>query len=284
MPQLPTGTVTFLFTDIEGSTRLLADAGSDYAAAALAGAADMQRAFAGHPWPDGWQIRVRAGVHSGEVTLNEGGYVGMAIHEVARISAAGHGGQVLVSSTTRELAADARLAGVELRDLGEHRLKDVSHLVRLFQLAGDGLPDGFPPPRTLGSGHDNLPPPLTSFIGREEVAEGKRLLADTRLLTLTGPGGTGKTRLALQLAADAGADFPDGVFFVALESVRDADLVPSAIVTALGLPTVGAVSPVQRVVDHLRDRSSLIVLDNFEQVVEGASVVAQMVREAPRVK
>src|SRR5918992_533564 len=205
MAELPTGTVTFLFTDIEGSTRLLADAGSDYAAlledhrrlireavkrhggntfgtegdavfavfdragTALAAAADMQRAIAGHPWPDGRQIRVRAGVHSGEVTLNEGGYVGMAIHEVARISAAGHGGQVLVSSTTRELAADARLPGIGLSDVGEHRLKDVPHAMRLYQLVIEGVPDQFPPLRTLGSRTDNLPPQLTSFVGREEV-------------------------------------------------------------------------------------------------------------------
>jgi class 3 adenylate cyclase len=237
MPELATGTVTFLFTDIEGSTRLLTDAGSQYGAlleqhrrlirdaverhggtifgmegdavfsvferagAALAAAADMQRALIGHPWPEGRQVLVRAGIHSGEVTLTDGDYVGLTVHEVARISAAAHGGQVLASSATRELAANARSSSVELRDVGEHRLKDVSHPMRLYQLVGEGLPDAFPPLRTLGSRRDNLPPQLTSFIDRGELDEGKRLLAGTRLLTLTGPGGTGKTRLALQLLA-----------------------------------------------------------------------------------
>jgi predicted ATPase/class 3 adenylate cyclase len=228
MAQLPTGTVTFLFTDIEGSTRLLSEAAEAYrslleghrrlirdaverhggaifgtegdavfaafgrAVAALAAAADAQRALNEHSWPANRQVRVRAGVHSGEVTLTDGDYVGLALHEVARISAAAHGGQILVSGTTRELAADAGLPAAELRDLGEHRLKDVSHPVRLYQLVGDGLLDEFPSPRTLESRPNNLPEQLTSFVGRGELDEGKRLLAGRRLLTLTGPGGTGR--------------------------------------------------------------------------------------------
>jgi predicted ATPase/class 3 adenylate cyclase len=322
MPELPTGTVTFLFTDIEGSTRLLTDAGSEYealleahrgvirdavrgnggsifgmegdavfavferAGAALAAAAEMQRALLVHPWPNGRQVRVRMGVHSGEVTLSDGDYVGLTIHEVARISAAGHGGQVLASGATRELAADARLSSIELRDVGEHRLKDVPHPMRLYQLAGEGLPDEFPPLRTEGSKRDNLPRQLTTFIGREELDQGKRLLAGTRLLTLTGPGGTGKTRLALEVAAELSEEFSDGVVFVPLDAIRDPALVPSAIASSLGLPAPAgkAAAPLARLVDYLRDRSILLVLDNFEQVVEAAQMVAQLLRDAGHIK
>jgi predicted ATPase/class 3 adenylate cyclase len=322
MPELPTGTVTFLFTDIEGSTRLLTDAGSQYSAlleehrrlirdavegsggtifgtegdavfavferagAAIVAAADLQRALGEHPWPNGRQVRVRTGIHSGEVTLTDGGYVGLTIHEVARISAAGHGGQVLASGATRELAADARLPSIEFRDVGEHRLKDVSHPMRLYQLVGEGLPDGFPPLRTVGSRTDNLPRQLTTFIGREELDQGKRLLAGTRLLTLTGSGGTGKTRLALQLAGDLSDEFSDGVVFVPLDAVRDPELVPSAIASALGLPVPAgkATAPMARVVDYLRDRSILLILDNFEQVVDGAQTVARLLRDAGQIK
>ena len=323
MTQLPTGTVTFLFTDIEGSTRLLSEAADTYrsllddhrrlirdaverhggavfgtegdavfaafdgAVAALAAAADAQRALRAHPWPANRQVRVRAGVHSGEVTVTDGDYVGLAVHEVARISAAAHGGQTLVSGTTRELAADAGLPALELRDLGELQLKDISHPVRLYQVVGDGLLDEFPPPRTLESRPNNLPLQLTSFVGRRELDEGRQLLAVTRLLTLTGPGGTGKTRLGLQLAAEASDEAPDGVFFVPLDAVRDPKVVLSAIVGALGLSSSGASSTaplVTRLADHLRHRSVLLVLDNFEQVVDAAPVVAELLRAAPKVK
>ncbi len=271
MSQLPTGTVTFLVTDVEGSTRLLSEtadadayrtlledhrrlireaverhggaifgtegdavfAAFDRAVAALAAAADAQRALRDHRWPAKRQVRVRAGVHSGDVALTDGDYVGLTLHEVARISAAAHGGQILVSGTTRELATDAGLPALELRDLGEHQLKDISHPVRLYQLVGDGLLDESPPPRTRESRPNNLPVQLTSFVGRRELDEGKRLLAGTRLLTLTGPGGTGKTRLGLQLAAEASDEAPDGVFFVPLDAVRDPTVVPSAIVGVL---------------------------------------------------
>jgi predicted ATPase/class 3 adenylate cyclase len=323
MTQLPTGTVTFLFTDIEGSTRLLSEAADAYrtlledhrrlirvaverhegaifgtegdavfaafgrAVTALGAAAEAQRALGAHRWPANRQVRVRAGVHSGEVTLTDGDYVGLAVHEVARISAAAHGGQILVSGTTRELAADAGLRALGLRDLGEHRLKDISHPVRIYQLVGDGLLDEFPPPRTPGSRPNNLPEQLTSFVGRRELDEGERLLAGTRLLTLTGPGGTGKTRLGLQLAAEAGDAAPDGVFFVPLDAVRDPTVVPSAIVAAVGLPDAGssgAAPPLTRLADHLQHRAVLLVLDNFEQVIDAAPIVAELLGAAPNVK
>ena len=322
MSELPTGTVTFLFTDIEGSTRLLVAAGTEYAGLleehrrvigqavdahggqtfgtegdavfavfkratdALAAAASMQRELAQHAWPHGREIRVRAGLHSGEVTVSAGGYVGMTLHEVARISAAAHGGQVLVSGATRELAQGAHLAGLELRNLGEQRLKDLSRPMRLYQLAGPGLPSAFPPLRTMGQRRGNLPAQLSSFVGRAEVEEGRRLLERTRLLTLTGPGGTGKTRLALQLATEATDDFADGAFFVPLDALTDPDLIPPAIVKALGLAGGPSSSgpPLDRVIDHLRERELLLVLDNFEQLVAGVGVVAQLLQEAPRLK
>ncbi|HEV8490207.1 MAG TPA: adenylate/guanylate cyclase domain-containing protein [Candidatus Limnocylindrales bacterium] len=316
---LPTGTVTFLFTDIEGSTRLVQDLGTRYPAvlaehrrlidsaiaehggrvfgtegdavfaafddapSAIEAAAGAQRALQGHAWPDAAPLRVRMGVHTGEAVLSGGDYVGLALHQVARIAAAAHGGQVIVSAASRALAAQARLPGVELRDLGEHRLKDLAHAERLFQLDVDGLPVTFPAPRTLSARPNNLPVQLTSFVGRDEIDEARRLLGKTRLLTLTGPGGTGKTRLALQLAAELMDDFPDGVYFAALDAVDDADLVPSAIADALGIEP-GAEPPLERVIGRLRERRALLVLDNFEQVLGAGPGVGRLLREAPNVK
>ncbi|HEY6057831.1 MAG TPA: adenylate/guanylate cyclase domain-containing protein, partial [Candidatus Limnocylindrales bacterium] len=233
---LPSGTVTFLFTDIEGSTRLLQTLQERYAGllathrsiidaavgahggrtfgtegdsvfaafgdapSALAAAAESQQGLARQGWPDGHAVKVRMGIHTGEVVLTGDGYVGLPLHQAARVASAAHGGQVLISSTTRALAGGALPVGVELRDLGEHRLKDIDHPERLFQLVLPGLPSTFPALRTLEVRPNNLPLQLTSFVGREEIDEARRLLAGTRLLTLTGPGGTGKTRLALRLA------------------------------------------------------------------------------------
>ena len=302
---LPTGTVTFLFTDIEGSTRLLQRLGAAYegvldehrrrirAAIAAGGgtevgtegdsffaaftspsggllaAAEAQRALAAGGWPPDVSVPVRMGVHTGEVTVSAGDYVGLEVHRAARIAAAAHGGQVLVSSATLALAADRLPAGTSVRDLGEHRLKDLSRPERLSQLVIEGLRNDFPRPRTLDTTPNNLPLQLTSFVGREAlVAEAKKLLAATRLLTLSGPGGTGKTRLALQVAADLVDQFPDGVFFVPLASVLAPDLVPSAIVSAIGIAE-GASTPIDRVIGHLRTSRTLLVLDNFEQVLAG---------------
>jgi predicted ATPase/class 3 adenylate cyclase len=297
MPELPRGTVTFLFTDIEGSTRLLQELGDGYAEAlaehrlllrgafqrhggvevdtqgdaffvafaraadAVAAAEDGQRAL-----EDG-RVRVRMGVHTGEPLLTEEGYVGLDVHRTARIAAAGHGGQVLVSQATRELLGDSP----GLRDLGEHRLKDLSAPQRLYQV-GDGA---FPPLRALNE--TNLPQQPTSFIGRErELAEVVELVRSSRLVTLTGPGGSGKTRLALHAAAELVDDFDDGVWFVPLAPVEAADLVAPTIAKALGAR--------DDLEAHLRGKQALLLLDNFEHLLEAAPAVGGLVATAESVK
>lgn len=314
-PERPTGTVAFLFTDIEGSTRLVARIGDaayedllaterrlvvDAAVAAggvpfgsegdahfiafastsdaVRGAVAGQRALDAHAWPDGDPVRVRMGVHAGEVRLVDGDYVGYEVHRAARVAAAAHGGQVLLSGTARALAGDAG-DGITLRDLGEHRLKDVADPERLFQADAPGLRADFPPLRTAGTVTGNLPVQLTSFVGRAEVAAAEALLERTRLLTLTGPGGTGKTRLSLVLAGSCEERYPDGAWFVPLAPVREPELVASAIASSLGLLSATR-PPDARVREHLADRVALLVLDNFEQVVDGAPYVAELLRAA----
>ena len=313
------GTPTFLFTDIEGSTRLLQHFGDQYsallethraliaaavnraggrvvgtegdsffcsfptAAGGVSAAADAQRALEAHDWPEDGRIRVRMGVHTGEAVESKGDYVGLAVHQAARIMAAAHGGQVLVSEATRRLVPNLP-EGTELRDLGEKRLKDLAAPERLYELVIDGLQDRFPALRTLDARANNLPVQLTSFVGRAELAAARDAFAETRLLTLTGPGGTGKTRLALQLAAEMSDAFADGVFFVGLDSIVDVDLVPPAIASALGITAGGAKGPLEAVIDYLADKQMLLLLDNFEQVVEAAPDVSRLLHEAPRIK
>ncbi len=316
----PIGTVTFLFTDIEGSTRLAQDLRDDRwpailarhrqlirtaiaeadgheektegdaflavfgrTAQAIAAAAAAQVALAAEPWPDDAPVRVRMGIHTGDGRLDaDGEYVGADVHRAARIGAAGHGGQVLISETTSALVADELPDGVTIRSLGEHRLKDLRP-ERICQLVIDGLPADFPAIRSLDRRPNNLPTQLTSFVGREaELAEAGRLLASTRLLTLTGPGGTGKTRLSLQLAAAAADGFEDGLWFVALEPVRDPALVASRIAGTLGLVETAARSARDLLAEWVAGRHALFVLDNFEQVVDAGPIVADLLRAGER--
>ena len=312
---LPTGTVTLLFTDIQGSTRLLARVGdgaygalldeeraivtgavegeggvvfgsegdAHFAAFPSAGSAvraavAAQRALAAHTWPAG-EVRVRMGLHTGEVQVANGDYHGLEVHRAARVAAVAHGGQVLVSAATRALATGSD--GVGFRDLGEHRLKDIERAERLFQLEAPGLDVDFPPPRAADAGPPgNLPTALTSFVGRAEVERASALLERSRLLTLTGPGGTGKTRLSIQLADACRERFTDGAWFVPLASVTDPDLIASAIAASIGLLATDRM-PIEVVREHLAPRTVLLVLDNFEQVVEGAGIVADLLRSAP---
>ena len=245
---------------------------------------DAQRALAAEPWPDATPIAVRMGIHTGDGRLDvDGSYVGADVHRAARVAAAGHGGQILLSETTSTLVADELPSGVALRGLGEHRLKDLRP-ERICQLVIDGLRTEFPPIRSLDRQPNNLPTQLTSFVGREtQLRESGALLERTRLLTLTGPGGTGKTRLSLQLAASVAERFPDGVWFVALEPVRDPGMVAATILTTLGLVESGGRSARDILVEWLAARRLLLVLDNFEQVIEGAPVVADLLRAAPEI-
>ena len=312
---LPAGTVTFLFTDIEGSTRLLAEVGDvaysvildterslvvgaaetesgvafgsegdahfiafSSAPAAIRAAVAAQRALSANPWP-ATPVRVRMGIHTGAARVVGADYVGLEVHRAARVAAAGHGGQVLVTDATRALAAG--LDGIRLSDLGEHRLKDLARPERLFQVEASGLDARFPALRTLDATPNNLPPQMTSFVSRTELATVAELLSHTRLLTLTGPGGTGKTRLSLALAGDCTDRFPDGTWFVPLAAVTDPDLIASAIAASVGLLAPGQ-PPIDRVRNHLRDRTALLVLDNFEQVVAGAPLVGDLLRSAPQ--
>ena len=322
MTALPGGTVTFLFTDIEGSTKLMQQLGDAYVQAqvdhhailraafqnrkgaelrtegdsffcvfqsaldACGAAADAQLGFAAHKWPDGGAIRVRIGLHTGEAPLVGNEYIGLDVHHAARVAAAAHGGQVVVSETTRGLVEGSLPGELKLKDLGVHRLKDLAKSEHLFQLVVDGLPNTFPALRTLDSTPNNLPTQLTSFVGREaDVVEAKRLLAGTRLLTLTGPGGIGKTRLSLQLAADLVQGFPDGVYFVALSAVNDPDLIPSVIAQSVGLSVSGNQRPIDVLLEHLRGKRVLLVLDNFEQLMpDGAPVVSGILRDSADVK
>jgi predicted ATPase/class 3 adenylate cyclase len=296
---LPTGTVTFVFTDVEGSTRLLQQLGADgyadalaehrralrqafvrhdgvevdtqgdaffiafaTAPAAIAAAAEAQQVLAAGP------IRVRMGIHTGTPYVTDEGYVGPDVHRAARIAAAGHGGQILVSSSTASL-----VEGERLRDLGKHRLKDLVASERIYQLGGEA----FPPLTSLQQ--TNLPIPATPFLGRQrELDEVTALLGgvDARLLTLTGPAGAGKTRLALQAGAEASDHYPDGIFWAPLAALRDPKLVLAVAAQALDAR--------DGLADHIADRRVLLVLDNFEHLIDAAGELAGLLAACPNLQ
>jgi predicted ATPase/class 3 adenylate cyclase len=319
---LPRGTVTFLFTDIENSTRLMQEMGDRYPAAQTAhhemlraafqsnqghelrtegdsffcvfasaidacqAAATAQRSLASYTWENRQALRVRMGLHTGEAPLVGNEYIGLDVHQAARVAGAAHGGQVVISDTTRGLVEGNLKPGLRLRDLGTHRLKDLAQPERLYQLVIEGLQETFPALRTLDATQNNLPTQMTSFVGRgAEVAEGRRLMQNTRLLTLTGPGGIGKTRLSLQIATESAQQFPAGVYFVPLSAVRDPELIASAVAQVLGVPVSGSRTPIESVVEHLHDKTILLVLDNFEQLLPaGAPAATQLLQAGPGVK
>ncbi|MEO6294856.1 MAG: AAA family ATPase [Candidatus Limnocylindria bacterium] len=249
---------------------------------AVAAAVEAQRALAAEPWAPGAEIRVRIGLHTGEASLSAKTYVGLHVHRASRIAGVGHGGQVMLSSATRALLDQALPDGVDLRDLGEHRLKDLEHPEHLWQLVIPDLPSEFAPISSLDATPNNLPTRLTTFLGRErEIGEIADLLAEHRLLTLTGPGGTGKTRLSLEVAGRALRHYPDGVYFVELATITDPDLVLPSIAQALNLPDRGGRTAMERLADHIGVKRLLLVLDNFEQVIAAGTWVNQLLSACP---
>jgi len=317
MRELPAGTVTMLFSDIEGSTVLLSRLGGLYgealsaqravlraaisewqgqeigtegdsffvvfesAANAAACCVAAQRALGAHDWPGGAAVRVRMGLHTGEPSRHEDGYIGIDVHRAARIAAAAHGGQVAMSAITWQLARPGLPTELSVRDLGLHRLKDIEEPERIVQLAGPGLQEEFPPLKSLGT-LTSLPEPPTPLVGRDGDLGRLRAVISrpgVRLVTLTGTGGVGKTRLALAAASSLGGAFPHGVFFVALAAVRDTEVMWKTIAESLdaGGGEPGAVT------GHLAGRQVLLVLDNLEQLDGAAQVVAALLAAAPRV-
>jgi predicted ATPase/class 3 adenylate cyclase len=333
---LPSGTVTFLFTDIEASTRLwvlhpqampavlarqeailraqiAAHGGTVFktvgdgicavfgnAPSALSAALAAQRALQTEPWPalvsmdsanqtTPGDVAVRIALHTGTATLQAGEYAGYALSRIARLLAIGHGGQILLSQVTQELVRNHLPPDVALRDLGAYRLKDLRHPERIFQVVAPDLPSDFPPLASQHTQRHNLPVQLTSFVGREnELAEIARVLEGTRLLTLTGPGGTGKTRLSLQFAAEQLAEvdrFPDGVWLVELAPLPDMALVPQAVASALDLREDAGRPLVTTLTEFLRAKELLLIVDNCEHMVEACAQLAEvLLRACPKVR
>ncbi len=319
MTNLPTGTVTFLRTDVEGSMGLARTLGASWdsindlhmgilraaidrnqgiavrtegdamfavfpeAGAAVRAAVEAQVAIDAYAWPANAPLRVRMGIHSGEAHLAGDDYGGFDVNRAARISAVGHGGQIIVSETTAALVAASLPPDATLHDLGRHILKDIPTPEHLYQLDIAGRRTEFPPIRVARASTGNLPERSTSLIGRaSELTEVAGLVDDHRLVTLTGPGGIGKTSLALEVARSRASDMPDGAWFVPLDRVSDPVLVGSVIARTLGLFDGSARAAVDALPDFLADRSVLLVLDNFEHLLDAAPDVVALLQASPR--
>jgi class 3 adenylate cyclase len=316
-------TLTFLFTDVEGSTALLARLGDVYAdvladhhrliraslsahggeevdtqgdaffavfsspSACVAAAIQIQRAFLSHPWPAGEGVRVRMALHSGEASLTAAGLVGLGIHRAARIAAVGHGGQILLSAATAALLGDSMPTDAWLKDLGLHRLKDLERPERIFQLEADRLPTRFPALRSLDNPklRNNLPAQVSSFIGRDaELSTVQALVASSRLVTLTGSGGAGKTRLGLQLAAGLVDGSGDGVWFADLAPLQDPDLVAVTVANVLGIRAEPGRPVMDTLADAIGRRRLLVLLDNCEHVIDACAKLAHaLLRDCPNI-
>ena len=321
MPARPTGTVTFLFTDIEGSTRMLQELGDEWADVlqdqrrlmrgaigenrgvelgtegdsffvVFASATDAaqavvsaQQALAAHAWTGQKPVRVRMGLHTGEARRVGDDYVGLDVHRAARIAASGHGGQVVISDSVYALVEKTLPSGVSIRDLGEHRLKDLPRPEHLYQLDIDGLPTEFPRLKTLDVRKNNLPLQLTNFLGRgAELAELKTLLARGRLLTLVGTGGIGKTRLAIELATEVLEDFAH-VWLAELAPISDPDLVAQTLMTTIDVREQAGRGPIDALIDYFGSKAALVVLDNCEHLLEPCALLAESLLHAcPKVK
>ncbi|MBN4047465.1 hypothetical protein JYT71_00505 [Acidimicrobiaceae bacterium AH-315-P05] len=308
-PSPPSGTMTFLFTDVEGSTRMweehpaemqlalerhdailrtaieshggyvFSTAGDAFSAAfsragdAVEAAVDAQRGLSSERWPAVARLAARMGLHTGRAQERGGDYFGPVLNRAARVMSAGHGGQILIAASTH-----AMIDGIELTDLGRHRLKDLSDPEHLFQVAIEGIEADFPPLRTVDSTPGNLPVQATSFIGRDaDVAELIDLVREHRLVTLTGVGGVGKTRLAVQVGAESISEFPDGVWLIELAPVGEAAAVPDAVAAALGINAQAGLTMSNSIVEALSDRRLLIVMDNCEHVIDAAAELLELI-------
>jgi predicted ATPase/class 3 adenylate cyclase len=323
MEKLPDGVVTFLFTDVEGSTRLWEEAPDAMMTAlrihdqaiteaveafggvvvkprgegdsqfvvfrsamdAVGGAVEMQRRLVGVDWPTPRPLRVRASLHTGAADLVLGDYYGPAVNRAARLRAIAHGGQTVCSGSTFELVQDHLPDGVTASDMGAHRLKDLTRPEHVFQLNIGGLENSFPPLNSLDAITNNLPEQMTELIGRDaELADVKRLLTKTRLLTVMAPGGTGKTRLVIQAAADLAADYPDGVFFIGLADLSTSGDILQAVAEEVGVAFSSDEDPQTQLLGYLAPRRQLLVFDNFEHLSDGARIVSEILQAAPQMK
>ena len=318
LAELPSGTVTFLFTDVEGSTRLWeehpdamqgglachdaivrggieacrgsvvkmtgdgAHAAFGSAHDAVAAAVGVQRALAAQHWPDGVTMRVRMGLHAGETTARDGDYFGSAVNQCARLMATAHGGQIVCSGVIADLVADQ----FELVDLGVHRLRDLESLLHVWQVMAPGLERTFPPLRSLDAYRSNLPHELSVFIGREaDVAAVIEALSETRVVSIVGVGGVGKTRLALRVGSELLPEYADGVWLCELAGVHDAGAVPEAVAAALGYAPSQGTPLADGLAAFFRNKRLLLVLDNCEHVLGAvAGFVTAIGREAPRLR